>query len=303
VTIPSTIVRYVLEGGTGTIDQLPFYGSDTLWGEGGEIPVGQGRAGMISCSGTVHYRVEVFATPSAPTMFAGALTPCTPASEETCQEMMNHPYVGVRVGYVIPTYGAYGLHIGLSQGAIEVTPDSYREGGPPKTFTFASPGALDQIRQPGATGLYIKALEGPQADWSVSVVNETPDKASALLGRACFPDSGECALDSPYINGTHTNSASGRRRPTTVHLAACVAYSHLKWHGWGTGRATGVGRLSFYGPPCNSHSRIMSTTRKYFPRSPLILTGLKLGFCGESFSWFYTRATHDGESVSVPERC
>jgi hypothetical protein len=187
--------------------------------------------------------------------------------------------------------------VGIEQGALDVR----FEGKPAERLGSST--SFNASLKAGQHRLQITAADGPPAVWSVEISPlPPPPRSRALMGSRCYPNRAGCSPGSAWVQGSRRGSPANRGKPRVIVTAQCTAEAKLRWRGWGSARAVGIGKGRFFQSPCTSR-RIESTETRSFPGDRIELTRLRLGFCASRVAWFYTRARYLGETYELAAAC
>jgi FlgD Ig-like domain len=149
----SYVVRLAASGtGFGQWAPLDIGGSDTAWMFGGSVAAGSSLEGAVFCNPGAAFSSSLtfFDTPATPTSFLGATT---------FMSTWSRSYLGFRA----PGTAQYVAELTLHQGAVRLIGGSFEQ-------SFASSGSYQLgTLQAGLREVEVRALEGPQAIWTVSI--------------------------------------------------------------------------------------------------------------------------------------
>jgi hypothetical protein len=158
-------------GDTGVVETNSFgdgdFGSgDTVWVDDGTVDAGSyPTLSFYGCTGTGSVNVQFFAEPAAPVTYSGSST-----YENGPDEVDDDDYQASSImPFVSSSTGPYEATVSVTQGAVELDISGILGAGAKTPVTSSDTIPLGDLTSGQSYDLALDALDGPQADWTVSI--------------------------------------------------------------------------------------------------------------------------------------
>lgn len=212
------------QGGSATVDfnvlEEEAGPGDIVWDSGSALNANDTPSVTTNCSADTPFSVSFYDVPSTPASFTGAGEASLNLSASLTPFLVSHT-------------AHYVADLSLNQGAVQLSGPCC--GGSPQTFASSGTFSLGTLT-PGKSSLSVTPLDGPQAQWTVSIhalpVAFTASSSDPAAASGGTPVTFDYGVDGDTtINATVLNAGGAAVRTLASGLSVNAGDHSLTWDG------------------------------------------------------------------------